>query len=254
MYSHSELTNKLKDFRLSGMGNHFYELAKRAEKEKLTYEQYLSLLVEKEILTRTSNRTKRLLISSKIPVMKTIEEFNFAPIEGITKTEWNDLASGDFIKNKTNLVFYGLFGVGKTHLATSLLVEFSKKGIPCLFTSTHKLIQDMLIAKENLTLNQLFKKLDRYDVILFDELGYVPQNEDGGNLFFQLISDRSERKSIIITTNLTFSEWDKVFSNKLSSAAAIERVLHKSKVFNLKGPSHRQPENETNKILTRKSS
>lgn len=249
MFTHTELMMKLKDFRLSGMGNHFFELAKRAEQEKLTYEQYLSLLVEKEISTRNTNRTNRLLLSAKIPVLKTIEEFNFAPVDGITKTEWQELAKGEFIKAKTNLVFFGLFGVGKTHLSTSLLVEFCKKGISCLFTSTHKLIQEMLQAKENLTLNQLFKKLDRYDVILFDELGYIPQSEDGGNLFFQLISDRSERKSIIITTNLTFSEWDKVFSNKLSTAAAIERVLHKSKVYNLRGPTQRKPDNVKNNLV-----
>ena len=100
----------------------------------------------------------------------------------------------------------------------------------------------MLVAKEKLVLNQFFKKLDKFDVILFDELGYIPQSEEGGNLFFQLISDRAERKSIIITTNLTFSEWGKVFSNKLSTAAAIERVIHRSKVYNIKGPSKRKPE------------
>lgn len=242
MHTHTELNRILKDFKLSGIANNFNNLAKLAEKEKYTYEQYLSTLIEKELQIRQVNRTKRLLLQAKLPVYKTIAEFDFKLIEGITKSQWEEIASGEFVKNKTNLVLFGTFGVGKTHLATSLLVELSQKGIPCLFTSTHKIIQEMLQAKEKLILNQLFKKLDRYEVILFDELGYVPESEDGGNLFFQLISDRSERKSIIITTNLTFSEWDKVFSNKLSTAAAIERVIHKSKVINLKGPSKRKPE------------
>lgn len=242
MHTHTELSKILKDFKLSGIANNFNTLAKTAEKEKYTYEQYLSTLIEKELQVRQVNRTKRLLLQAKLPVYKTIEEFDFKHVEGITKTQWKELANGDFVRNKTNLVLFGTFGVGKTHLATSLLVELSQKGIPCLFTSTHKIIQEMLQAKEKLILNQMFKKLDRYEVILFDELGYVPESEDGGNLFFQLISDRAERKSIIITTNLTFSEWDKVFSNKLSTAAAIERVIHKSKVINLKGPSKRKPE------------
>lgn len=242
MYTYTELNKTLKEFRLSGIANNFIELAKRSEKEKHTYEQYLSLLVEKEIFVRKNNRTQRLLQGAKIPVIKQIGTLDFNLMEGFTKRHWEELSSGEFIKQKINLVLFGSFGVGKTHLATSLLVHFCQQGIPCLFTTTHKIIQEMLLAKEKLQLNQFFKKLDRYEVILFDELGYVPQSEDGGNLFFQLISDRSERKSIMITTNLTFSEWDKVFSNKLSTAAAIERVIHKSKVFNIKGPSKRKPE------------
>lgn len=242
MHTHTELNKILKDFKLSGIASSFSNMAKLAEKEKYTYEQYLSTLVEKELQNRQANRTKRLLIQAKLPVYKTIEEFDFKYVDGITKNQWLELSSGEFVKNKTNLVLFGTFGVGKTHLATSLLVELSQKGIPCLFTTTHKIIQEMLQAKEKLLLNQLFKKLDRYEVILFDELGYVPQSEDGGNLFFQLISDRAERKSIIVTTNLTFSEWDKVFSNKLSTAAAIERVIHKSKILNIRGPTKRKPE------------
>ncbi len=242
MYSYTELNQILKDFRLSGIANNFIEIAKKSEQEKYTYEQYLSLLVEKEISTRKLNKTKRLLTSAKIPIIKHIDDVNFSLVEGFSKRQWDELATGEFIRQKTNLVLFGSFGVGKTHLATSLLIHLCQQGISCLFTTTHKIIQEMLISQEKLLLNQFFKKLDKYDVILFDELGYVPQSEEGGNLFFQLISDRAERKSIIITTNLTFSEWDKVFANKLSTAAAIERVIHKSKVYNIKGPSKRKPE------------
>lgn len=242
MYTYTELNKILKDFRLSGIASHFIELAKQSEKEKHTYEQYLSSLVQKEIHIRKLNKTKRLLIGAKIPILKYIDDLDFSLIDGFSRRQWDDLATGDFVTQKTNLVLFGSFGVGKTHLATSLLVHFCQQGIPCLFTTTHKIIQEMLQAKEKLLLNQFFKKIDKYDVILFDELGYVPQSEEGGNLFFQLISDRAERKSIMITTNLTFSEWDKVFANKLSTAAAIERVIHKSKVFTIKGPSKRRPE------------
>ncbi len=240
MHSFTELNKILKEFRLSGVANNFSEIAKNSEKEKHTYEQYLSCLVDKEIATRRLNRTKRLLMGAKIPLIKTVQELNFSTIDGISRRQWDELATGGFVEQKTNLVFFGSFGVGKTHLATSLLVHFCEHGIPCLFTTTHKIIQEMLVAKEKLVLNQFFKKLDKFDVILFDELGYIPQSEEGGNLFFQLISDRAERKSIIITTNLTFSEWGKVFSNKLSTAAAIERVIHRSKVYNIKGPSKRK--------------
>lgn len=242
MYTYTELNRILKDFRLSGIANHFTALAKKSEQEKHTYEQYLSLLIEKEITTRKLNKTKRLMIGAKIPILKSISELDFTQVEGFSKRQWDELATGEFIEQKTNVVLFGSFGVGKTHIATSLLVHFCEQGISSLFTTTHKIIQEMLQAKEKLLLNQFFKKLDKYDVILFDELGYVPQSEEGGNLFFQLISDRAERKSIIITTNLTFSEWDKVFANKLSTAAAIERVIHKSKVFNIRGPSKRKPE------------
>ena len=149
MHTHTELSRILKDLKLSGVANNFNQLAKIAEKEKYTYEQYLSLLINKEIDVRKTNRTKRLILQAKLPVYKSIEEFNFNQVDGFSKAQWNELATGEFIKNKTNLVLFGSFGVGKTHIATSLLVELAQKGVPCLFTSPIKLFKKCYKQKKS---------------------------------------------------------------------------------------------------------
>jgi len=114
------------------------------------------------------------------------------------------------------------------------------EGFRCYFTSVHNLIADLLKAKQDLTLTSLFKKLDRYDLITCDELGYTAHDQAGADLFFQLISQRAERKSFIITTNLTYSEWDKVFISPLSTTAAVDRIIHNCETFNIRGPSGRK--------------
>jgi DNA replication protein DnaC len=149
------------------------------------------------------------------------------------------LTEGDFVRQAFNLVFYGTFGVGKTHLVIALVESLCALGYKCLFTSTHSLINELLSTKRDLTLTALFKRLDRFDVIACDELGYVPHDQDGADLFFQLISQRTERKSMIITTNLTYSEWDRVFINPITTAAAVDRIIYRCETFNVKGPSWR---------------
>ena len=141
-------------------------------------------------------------------------------------------------------------GVGKSHLAEALTRELCQLGYRCLYTSVSSVIAELTLAQKNLTLTQYFKKLDRYDLITLDELGFTPESKDGADLFFQLISQRYERKSIIITTNLTYSEWNKVFLNPITTAAAVDRIIHHCETFNIQGDSGRTEEAEKNKITS----
>jgi DNA replication protein DnaC len=240
------------------MADSYIEASRAAEKGRLTYEQYLAGLINEEINYKTDQRVKRLGKEAKLPLEKNLSTFDFTQRTGIVDTEFRRLATGDFVREGSNIVFYGGFGVGKTHLAIALIKELVKKNIRCLFISTHNLIEEMLEAKKNLTLQSLFKRLDRYDLLVCDELGYIAQSQDGADLFFQLISQRTERKSILITTNLTFSEWERVFINPLNTAAAIDRIIHKCETFNIAGPSWRAEEakkrNKAKTTLTKKIS
>lgn len=236
---HEELTQGLKRLYLMAMSRDYPEIAREAEKSKLSYEQYLAAMVEHEIRDKDRLRTERLVREAKIPLVKLVEDFDFKTRSGVTPKEVSRLCRGDFLRQAANIVLYGSFGVGKSHLAMAITRALCQQGFRCLFTSTAALINELCSAQKNLTLAQLFKKLDRYDLITLDELGYTPQSQEGANLFFQMISERYERKSIMITTNLTYSEWDKVFLNKVSTAAAVDRVIHNCETFNIIGPSWR---------------
>ncbi len=236
---HEELISGLKALRCNEIAVQYVEISKISEKEKRTYEQYLSKLVQIELAAKHKQRVERLIQEAKIPIHKNLESYNFEVREGITAKQFNRLTTGDFIKQAGNVVFYGSFGVGKTHLAIVLAEKLCEAGFKCLFSSTHGLIDQLLLAKRDLSLASLFKRLDRYDLIVCDELGYVPHDQDGADLFFQLISQRNERKSMAITTNLTYSEWDKVFLNLKTTTAAVDRIIHNCETFNIEGETWR---------------
>jgi DNA replication protein DnaC len=237
--NHEELLSTLRELRLTEMASQYVDIARIAEKQKSTYEQYLAKLAKLELQHKQQLKILRLKKEAKLPIQKHFESYDFTQREGITPTQFNRLAEGSFIRKAENIVFYGSFGVGKTHLSIALTQKLCESGFKCFFTSTNALIEQLLEAKKNLALNQLFKRLDRFDLIACDELGYIPQTEEGANLFFQLISQRTERKSLLITTNLTYSEWDKVFLNTLTTQAAVDRIIHNCETFNITGPSWR---------------
>jgi len=250
---HDELISGLKQLHLNDIAAQYVEISKISEKEKRTYEQYLAKLVQTELAAKHRLKVDRLTKEAKLPLYKNLDTYNFDLRKGITDKEINRLATGDFVRKAANVVFYGSFGVGKTHLAIALTGKLCEAGFKCLYSTTHGLINQLVTAKRDLALTSLFKRLDKYDLIFCDELGYVPHDQDGADLFFQLISQRNERRSLLITTNLTYSEWDKVFLNLRTTAAAVDRVIHNCETFNIEGPSWREIEAQkrlTNKELT----
>jgi DNA replication protein DnaC len=236
---HEELMAGLKQLHLHDMASQYVEIAKITEKDKGTYEQYLAKLVKLELAAKHQQKVNRLIKEARVPLYKSLDSFNFDLRTGITSKQFNRLATGEFIRQTANVVFFGDFGVGKTHLAIALTGELCEDGFKCLFSSTHGLINQLVSAKRDLTLTSLFKRLDKFDLIVCDELGYIPHDQDGADLFFQLISQRSERKSMLITTNLTYSEWEQVFLNPRTTAAAVDRIIHNCETYNIGGESWR---------------
>lgn len=251
--THEELIESLKELKLKGILENFVPMAISAEKDGASFEKYLFMLVQSEISVRRAEKMKRYIKEAKIPVSKELEDYDFSRIRGITIRDINRLASGQFIKEATNIVLYGDFGLGKTHIASGLVQKMCEKGYKCLFTSTTSLVESMLEARKCLNLTLLWKKLDKFDLIACDELGYLPQSKDGAELFFQLISQRYERKSMLFTTNLTYSEWDKVFIDKLATAAAVDKIIHRCETFNIEGNSWRKYDAEKRAIARNNS-
>jgi DNA replication protein DnaC len=234
-----QLLNGLKRLRLNAIARDYAIVSSESEKLGRSYEQHLAALVEIELTDKTYLKRDKLIREAKFPLVKLISDFDYSHCKGVCATQVTRLCQGDFLHEAANIIFYGSFGVGKSHLAMAIARELCLKEYRCLFTSTAALINDLCLAQQSLSLSSLFRKLDKYDLVILDELGYTPQSKDGTDLFFQFISERYERKSLMITTNLPYSEWDKVFLSKTTTAAAVDRIIHKSETFNITGPSRR---------------
>ena len=240
--NHEELITNLKRLHLPTFATNYMEIAKQCEKARQSHTEYLASLVASEIEQKKMLKIKKAIKASQIPIPKILGSYDFTCRSGINAEQVARLASGDFIRKASNVVLYGPFGVGKSHLASALTIAACEVGYNCLFISTQSMISQLAEAQSNLTMTQLFKKLDKFDLITLDELGYTPQNAEGANLFFQLISQRYERRSLLITTNLPFSAWDKVFINPMSTEAAVDRIIHNCETFNISGTSWRSKE------------
>jgi len=249
--NHEELTITLKKLHLHAIADQFVGMARQAEHQKLSYEQLLAALAQVEITEKKRIKVERFIREAKMPGQKLLDAFDFNCRQGITRQQVARLMTGEWVRNAWNTVFYGGFGVGKSHLAMSIIRELCSKGLRCYFVNTHELINDLIKANSTLTLSSKLKTLDKYDLIVLDELGYTPHGRDGADLFFQFISQRYERKSLLVTTNLTYSEWDQVFINPIMTQAAVDRIIHRCETFNIQGPSWRAEEAKTR---TRKAS
>lgn len=227
------LDNSLKVLKLPTMLSDYGEVAMISLDEKCSYEQYLLSLTKREVEQRFNNRIKHLLNQAKFPKIKTIDEYDFSEID-IRKESIIQLTHGNFLSNNENIIFFGMPGSGKTHLAMGIGRELCLKGKKVLFYTGCSLIQELVKAKNNLMLTNFFKRMMVYDLIIIDELGYIPFDKTEGELLFQFISDRYERKSLLITTNLAFSEWDTIFKDKMIASAAIDRIVHYSQIFQFK--------------------
>lgn len=245
--NHEQLIAGLKHLRLPGILEHFLPLARESEKQNGTYEAFLAKLIEVELNSRLQRKVSKLIHSAQLPRKKLISEYDFSKCSGVTEKQIRRLAEGQFISQAENVVFYGYFGVGKSHLAEAIGLELCRKGIACLFISMATLVNEMLQAQHNLRLGNLYKRLDRFELIIIDELGYTVQSKEGADLFFELISQRYERKSLMITTNLPYSDWNKVFLNPTTTAAAVDRIIHRCQTFNIIGPSWRAEQAKKNK-------
>lgn len=202
-------------------------------------EEFLAKLLELELEHREVVRKNRAIKAANFDVIKTFEGYSFDEIEMPSSITVDNIKSGKFIEQKENLILYGSVGTGKTHMSIAVGIEACNQGKRVKFFRTAALVNALIEAKAKGELNKLLKQLNKLDLLICDEWGYLPLDIDGSQLLFQVIADCYERRSVIITTNLEFSKWNNIFYNERLTSAIIDRLIHHSHLLIYPGPSHR---------------
>jgi DNA replication protein DnaC len=225
---------------LTTMVKQYETMEERAQKESWSYAQYLSSLCEVELTERQQRRVQRRLKESHLPDGKTMETLEEGKLPMKVRKQIPRLLEGVFADRAENVLAFGLPGRGKTHLLSAIARELIvHRDCRVFFTTAFHLVQQMLAAKKGLLLEEMLRKLDRFDVVLLDDIGYVQQDRQEMEVLFTFLAERYERKSLMITSNLVFSEWDKIFKDPMTTAAAIDRLVHHSIILELDNESYR---------------
>jgi DNA replication protein DnaC len=228
-----ELQAMLQSLRLPTMAEVCAELALKAAKEGLSHEAFLYELARLESERQAQQRLERRLSQSGLPREKTFATFQLDRLPMPIRAQIERLRSGEFVKDATNVVAVGPPGVGKSHVLAAVAHDLVGHGYTVLWTSTAQLMQRLLAAKRDLRLPKELAKLHRYACLVLDDIGYVQHDQDEMEVLFTLLSDRYEQRSICLSTNLVFSEWERIFKNPLTTVAAIDRVVHHSVILDL---------------------
>jgi DNA replication protein DnaC len=236
----AELRHRLRTLKLPAMARLFGELALRAAKAELTHEAYLFELVQAECAEREERRLVRLQRASSLPLEKSFHSLKLERFSPTIRQQIEQLRSGGFVQEAVNVIAVGPPGAGKSHLLAALGQELISQGQPVLWTATATLVQRLLAAKRDLRLPQELARLDRYACLILDDIGYVQHNRDEMEVFFTLLAERYERRSVALSTNLVFSEWERIFKDPLTTLAAIDRLVHHAVILDLmQVPSYR---------------
>lgn len=236
---YAKLLNNLEILKLEKMYSYLPNYLDTVVKEETSLLDALVHLTEKEIIYKNEMASKIQITVAGFPFVKRVDEYDYDFQPSVNKSQIKDLCTLRFIENKENILFYGTPGVGKTHLATAIGVEAASKRHLTYFISCHDLIQNLRKAYSENRLEARLKHYNKYKVLIIDEIGYLPIDQLGANLFFQLITKRYEHNSTIITTNQPFSKWGEVFSDITLANAILDRLLHHSHIIKIVGPSYR---------------
>lgn len=234
-----ELFNKLKYCKLSGMIDVFDRVLEEALDKELNHLEFFEMLLDEKVINRENRRYNRLLKNACFPTIKTIDTFDFSKAPFLNKKEIMELFTLDFLNDNQNIIFIGDQGTGKTHIVTSIGVETCKQGKSVLFFTAASLGNKLIEMQEQLALGKFIEKLRKVDLLIIDELGYVSLFHRSTQLLFQVFSERYEKGSIMITSNLEFGEWGNIFNDEIMAAAIIDRLIHNSIIKSFKGPSYR---------------
>ncbi len=221
------------------MRGSFEELAHRAQQESHSYERYLLELAERECQARRGRRVERLLRESRLPLAKTLEAMDLKRLPPKVVQQVRGLLDGTFLDRRENVLVFGNPGSGKTHVLSAIAQELIRSGRRVYFRDCGLMVQDLLAAKRDLRLSRFFKGLSRYEVLVLDDLGYVQQSREEMEVLFSLLSERYERGSVMLSSNLAFSGWETIFKDAMMTAAAIDRLVHHCVIVELNVPSYR---------------
>ncbi len=237
----SELASQLK---LPGIRKYFSDEIKECTLKELDYESFLLKLLEKEFELRQENGKNNRIRGANFPYKKYLEDLSISDLPEDARQRLGQLKTLDFIKNSQNVILAGNPGTGKTHLAIGLGIKACLEGYKVLFTTVPLLVNQLKESRSNRVLMSFENKFEKYDLIIADEMGYISFDKEGSELLFANLSLRAGRKSIIITTNLSFERWDEIFKDPVITAAMIDRLTHKAYIVNMNGNSYRFKETE----------
>jgi len=228
---HASVRQYCKAVRVPTIGANFVPLAEQAVKENHSHIRYLEALLAIECEERDRHAIDNRIRDAQLPRMKTLEEFDFAQAQQISAARIRELAEGGYIDRKEPIVLIGDSGTGKTHLATGLCLAACRQKRRVRFTTAAALVNELVEAKQNNQVRKLMMRWQKYELIVLDEVGYVPLADIGAEFLFQVISDRAERAAIIVTTNLPFSEWTTVFPNPRLRKALLDRITDRAHII-----------------------
>ena len=244
---HEQIVHTLKQLHMPTIRRSYEEVAGQARAESWSYEQYLLELLKFECEIRRQNRIARNLRASKLPPSKTFDNFDKKRLPTKVATHLNVLGNGSFLNRAENILAFGNPGSGKTHLLCAIGHALIEHGKRILFTSCSQLVQDLLIAKKELELTKKLRKLSNFDAVIIDDLGYVQQSREEMEVLFTFMADRYEQGSLMITSNLPFSKWEQIFKDPMTTAAAIDRLVHHSVILELNVDSYRMEQAKKDK-------
>ena len=234
-----QIRNYLKRLRLPVIAQNYSLLAKEAAANNQTFQDYLFALLEGETIQREEHAQKLRLSRARFPFMKTLDSFEFNTIPSVNKALVLELSRCSFIDRRENVIFIGSYGTGKTHLAISLAVCACRLGKKVRFYTVAGLINDLLEAQSQLRLGKLESMLSKCDLIILDELGFVPFTKEGAEALFTFCASRYERGSLVITTNLDFARWKEIFGDEALTGALLDRLTHRCHILEMNGDSYR---------------
>jgi DNA replication protein DnaC len=233
------LTDRLRELHLPAMRSDYESAAARARQELLSYERYLLELAERECESRRSNRIERQLRESRLFMEKSLSTLDLKRLPQKAGQQVRSLLEGDFVDRHENVLIFGNPGSGKTHVACAVGQELIRSGRRVMFATCGLMVQDLLAAKRDLKLRGFLKKISRYEVLILDDIGYVQYSREEMEVLFSLLAERYERGSVVLTSNLPFSGWESIFKDPMTTAAAIDRLVHHSVILELNVPSYR---------------
>ncbi|AGG05958.1 IS21-like element helper ATPase IstB [Dehalococcoides mccartyi] len=239
MVSDILLRSHLKRLRLPVIAQNYSRLSKEAAANNQSFEDYLLALLEGEVLQRDENAQKLRLARARFPVIKMLDTFDFSSIPSLNKALVIELCRGIFVDRRENVIFIGSYGTGKTHLATALGEAACREGKRVRFYTAAGLVNELLEAHAQLRISRLESALSKCDLIILDELGFVPFSKEGAEALFTFCSSRYERGSLVITTNLDFARWKEIFGDEALTGALLDRLTHRCHIIEMNGDSYR---------------